>query len=426
MSRGRVVSVILALALFTLYGVRAAIGWVGGTARSEGKHLADSGRYEEALPLLERGTLGLESTETLWLRAQVRLALWQDLRADGEEPEDLVGLLEAAHREYTEAISMNPASGWHWAGLGRLYHQRERLERFRHGVSLSMLDLNPARWVGRPGRIAIGLTRIGIEREPTVYTFHDQLAFILLDYWLRESALQAVRESARVQPDYRFHAYDNLTPVPRDLLDAFAEASREALHKTPFLRDTLHLLALGRLEIRRKHFLQAERDLRAALEAPGDELNRAEGNYYLGIALAELGRDEEALEALVRAEEHPNFRSAAVAARGRVAERRGDLEEALRLLRHARRLSPTKLSHILDYARVARAAGEWKKAEEALTWGTLIHPQDARPWRALVLTYTAAGKRVDAERALAELERIEGSEASTNRLRALLESAPGP
>jgi tetratricopeptide (TPR) repeat protein len=424
MRRGHKLLSLAAFLLLAIYGVRAVSAWIGGPAYSRGRHLVDRGSYDQALPLLERGTLGLKASATLWLRGKVRVGLWLDGMALGQDPVDLEHYLLDAHREYTRAIAMSPASGWYWSSLGALYHQVERLERVREPVSLDLLGRSPWAWVGRPGRVAIGMTRMGIAREPAVYPFHDQLAVIFWDYELEEPALEAVREAARVQPVFRFHGFGTIEPVPEVLIDAFADASREALGRTPFLRRTLHMLALARLEYRRGNLDRAERDLLDSLEAPGEKLNRAEAHYYLGLVLTGKERYEEAVEAFRTAEElHPNFETVGVAGQARVAEAQGRTEEAMELLHRARRLEPRNLRYVLEFARLAREVGEWKKAEAALRWGITVDPGDSRLWRSLVVTFIRMERPQEARWALGQLERIEGASASVRSLRDTIERA---
>jgi tetratricopeptide (TPR) repeat protein len=321
---------------------------------------------------------------------------------------------------------MSPASGWYWASLGALYHQVERLRRFRQPVSLDSLGRDPMSRVGTPGRVAIGMTRMGIDREPAVYPFHDQLAVIFWEYGLEQATLEAVRATARVQPVFRFHGFGTMEPVPDEVIDAFAEASRDALGHTPFLRRTLHLLALARLEYRRGNLNQAERDLRAALEAPGERLNRAEGQYYLGLVLSAEQRYDEAIEAFQSAESlHPNFQAGSIAGQAKVAEAQGRLSDALELLQRARRLEPRELRYVLEFARLAREAGEWKKAEAALRWGVTVHPEDGRPWKDLARTYIGLKRYLDAREAVEQLERIEGKSPAVRRLRAAIDEGEG-
>lgn len=426
MRGGRSWPVLLAITLVALFGARALSGWVAGPAWSRGSRLAAAEHYEEALPALERAAAGAGRSAALWLRGEVRMGLWEERLVAGESPADLEGLVALAHRDYTEAIAMSPASGWYWASLGGLYHQVERLQRSRQPFDLSLLRPDPWAAVGRPGRIALGATRTAIEREPTVYTFHDQLALMFLEYGLNGPALEAVRRSARVQPIYELHDYRSLDPVPRELLDAFAQASRAALGRTPFLRRAVHLIALGRLEMRRGRPEEAEQDLRAALEAPGHALNRAEGRYLLGLALTELGRDDEAEEALLLAGASPPFEAAAAVGRARIADRQGRREDALELLRTARRLEPGELAYALEFARIAREGGEWKMAEEALRWGVSLHPDDPRPWKALLTTSIELGRWGEANRALRELERLEGPNETVVRFREIIERAGTP
>ena len=72
---------------------------------------------------------GATRSAALWLRGEARMGLWEKRLVAGEDAADLEELLHEAHRDYTAAIAMSPASGWYWASLGALYHQVERLQR---------------------------------------------------------------------------------------------------------------------------------------------------------------------------------------------------------------------------------------------------------------------------------------------------------
>jgi tetratricopeptide (TPR) repeat protein len=404
-----------AVALCAIYLVRAVYGWVGGLAEGPGRRNAQWGYYERAVPYLERAAVGEARAELLWLTAQSRMGIWHDRLNAGAATNELRELLLVAYEEYTEAISMSPASGWYRAALADLYHQIERVERFQSGDALQLLEYGPWAFVGRPGRVAVGLARTAIELEPTVFTLHDQEAFTLLDYKLRVEALEAVRASARVQPIFRIHAYKNLSPVPTDILDVFALGARESLGHTPYLRPALHHLALGRLELRRGDPEQAKRDLEASLEVPGESLNRAEAHYYLGLVHTELGEYEQALERLAQAEEHPSFVSGSISAQARVARLQGRPEEALILLRKARSLQPRRLDLALEYARIAGELGEWDKAEAALRWAAQVHSESTAPLVQLARVYRAQGDRQAAVRVIDELERMLGGSSEVVR-----------
>jgi len=425
-SRARIALVALALVVLAHYGLRAAVAALAAPHYVRGRHLAAQGRYDAALPQLERGAIGGQRPETRWLTAQVRIGIWQNKLWEGASAEEVEPQLVRAFAEYTEAIAASPATGWYWASLGDLYHQRERQMRYESGVPLESLRWGPWGRVGRAGRVAIGLMRLGIELEPTAHHLRDQLAFTLYDYGLDDLALEAVRESARVLPDYSFHSYDQLDPLPEGLLEAFADASREALGHTPLLRRTLALIALGRMDLRLGRLEQAERDLLGALDAPGDRLNRAEAHYYLGLVLMRQERWDEAAAHLVAAERHPNFESPAVAARAALAERRGDLRAALDLLARARRLRPGQVSYALDYARVALALGETPRAEQALKWANQVDPADWRARRDLVRLYLDAGRLAEARTTLDSLRGVWQAAAEVRRLDAELAERGGP
>ena len=416
-------ALVMALLLLGGYATRAVYG-LRAAGYSHGRRLAAAAKFDQALPLLERSAVGQDRAAALWLTAQVRLGIWHDRLAQGEEPESMGELMGQAYREYTEAISLSPASGWYWAALGDVYHQRERMERFRAGFPLELLDAGPWARVGRPGRLAVGMGRIAVRREPTVYTLQDQLAFQLMDYGVSGEALEVVRRSAAVQPIYRLHAYPDLDPLPPGLLDAFAEGALAALGRAPFLARVYHLLALGRLELRREDPTAAEGFLREALEVPGTRINRAEAEYYLGRALAAQGREAEALAALERAGKHPTFSADALAERAAIAESAGRFEEALGLLDEARLADRRKLRLALDFARVARRQGAWTRAEAALRWAVAVHSEDPRPLKALGMTYLEQSKFDKAREVLAQLEKLGPGSRETLQLRAALEAQP--
>jgi tetratricopeptide (TPR) repeat protein len=109
-------------------------------------------------------------------------------------------------------------------------------------------------------------------------------------------------------------------------VDAFAVGAREALGRAPYLRRARHLIALGRVELRRGNLEQAEADLRAAQQVPGDAINRAEAHYYLGLVMTRQGRHTEALEHLDLAQKHRYLEPYAIAAKRRAIEARDRVE----------------------------------------------------------------------------------------------------
>lgn len=398
---------LLMLALALVFVFRAGVGWVAGMADSQGRRLSAAGRYESAIPLLDRGAIGQNRVATLWLAGEARLGLYQ-VELDQDAPaERLDPLLAETFQVETDAISRSPASGWTWASLADVYHQQERERIHSRGLSLGMVEENRWAFVNRPGRIAIGLLRTAIEREPTQYLFYDQLAFVLFDYGLMDEAIEVVRQSATVQPDFGQHEYTRLPTIPAFVLDAFVESSRESLGNAPLIQQFNHLLALGKLELRRGKSVEAERDLRAALERPGTEINYSEARFLLGIALKNQGRHDEAVALFIEAAEEPVFRPASLAARAAIAEQAGDLEQALSLMRQARRLEPRQLDYGLSYARMAVRFEKPEWAEEALRWSIQVHPRDPRPLRQLERLLLDEEKTHEAGEVRRKLDRIE-------------------
>lgn len=412
----------VALLLVALYAARAGVGWTAGLAYAEGRALARQGYYEEALPLLERAVAGADRAAIVWLRAEVRDGLYKLRQAADEGGPETDELLRQAHSDYFEAISLSPASGWYWVSLGRTYFDLDRETVSRSGFELDRLEQDPWSVPGRDGLIGIGMTRLGVTREGGVYSLQDELVTMLLEAGLTETALEAVGRTARVQPLYYAHAFSTMRPTPARVVDAFAEAAREALGQTPFLPTSKHLAALARVEQMRGNYAQAEIDARASFEHPATVLQRAEAWFLLGVSLMEQGRFDEALEAFVTAQEHPNLRVASLRRQAGIAERTGRQEDALGHYRTLRRLEPRNLEHVLGYARIARALEKFEQAEAALLGARGIHPDRAEPDQQLIMLYLDRGELLIADRELRRLEKEFGEgagRAQRQRLMAL-------
>jgi len=404
-----------------LYGAWAARGIVGGAAYARGKPLASEGRYEEALPLLERAGSVPRRLETCWLRGEVRLGRFDRLEPDRRRGKDGILLLESAAEDLLEAASACPASGWPWSGLAETYERLEREGSGRRSFDLSLLEKGPWARVGRPGRVAVGLARIAIEKEPQVAAHHDRHALILYRLGLETEALEAVRAAARALPLFDEHSFSKLEPFPREFLEAFAEESRKAIGKAPLLSRERHYLGLGQLERRLGRLDRAEADLRAALEEPADSLRRAEDYFHLAMVLSDQRKWEEADRAYERAAEAPVFRPASALARARIAEELGRPERALDWLAEARRLRPADPDLVLAHARLARRLGRFEEAIEAYRWAVVLAPGRREVRLELARTELERANLSGAESAVRDFERDFGPDSESRAL--LLEIA---
>lgn len=413
-------------ALSIVFVVRAGYGLVAGLSFSEGRRLARIGRYEQALPLLDRAVVGELAPEALWLAAEVRLGLWQQRIEDGADPEDVASLLAEAYVDASAALAGNPASGWYWMSLGNLYHQAERLSAHRQGVPLNLAGQDRWAFVGRPGRIAIGMMRIGLTREPNWYPFHDQLAYVYYDYWLRAEALEAVYRSALALPVYELHAYRTLRPPDPDIVDAFARGALDSLGHVPWMWPVRHRIALGRLEVRRENWVEAEAHLRKALDLEGIPLNVAEAHYYLGLSLNGQGRFEEGRTALIEAEKQPPMEPLSVIAQADLAERLDQWERALDLWARAKRLDPHRIDVQLRLAQAARATGHHDRAIHTLREAARSNPARAEPLVELTALFLEQKDFAKARAALADLERRSPAHPSIVTLRRQLETRRTP
>lgn len=412
----------LLCALSIVLAVRASYGFVGGLSFSEGRRLARIGDYERALPLLDRSAVGELDSEARWLAAEVRLGLWQQRIEDGADPKDVASLLAAAYRDASAALASSPASGWYWMALGNLYHQAERLSLHRQGIPLGLVGQDRWTFVGRPGRIAIGMMRIGLTREPNWYPFHDQLAYVYYDYRLKSETFEAVYRSALALPVYELHAYRSLRPPDAAILDAFTRGAIDSLGKVPWLRPVVHRIALGRLEVRRENWAAAEAHLREALAMATVPLNIAEIHYYLGLSLIGQQRFDEAAEALVAAETQ-TLEPLAVVARAGLAEQTGHWPEAIQLWLRARRLAPRRLDVSLRLARAARRNGLGDLAVHTMREAARTHPRRHEPLAELVLIFLDQGDAAKAREAFRNLEGLDPQHPSVAVARRRLERA---
>lgn len=398
------VAALVLLAFSLYYGYRSVEGWIGGLAYVKGKRLVNTGKYTEAIPFLERGDIGADRATALWLRAMAYGGAWQEKVMQQKPAEEVDPLLIQSNQDYLEALSLSPSCGWYWVEIGEMYHLWDGLQRMQTGNLLSFLGASPWAKVGRPGRVAIGMARRGIEEEPTTFDFRDRLSYMLLNYELEEEALEVVRAAARVQPLYDLHTYGDPQYLSPAVFNAFVEGSREALGKSPLIPKGQHLIALGRVEVRRGNDEQAEQDLRAALEEPGHELNRADTHYHLGLALMGQGRMAEALEYLRLSREHPNFEPQSWQMEAKIALAENRLEDALEIYRDLRRKDPRNLPLVTEFAKIARKLGRHDEVLEALRWAKTVDPADLRVAQRLILAYSEAGDRSSAERELTELK----------------------
>ena len=93
----------VAAAVLLLYAARAVSGLLGGAAYARGASLAAEGYYDQAIPLLERGAVGENRFEALWLLGEVRLGLWMLMEAADDPLEDRMAVLGQSISDYLRA-----------------------------------------------------------------------------------------------------------------------------------------------------------------------------------------------------------------------------------------------------------------------------------------------------------------------------------
>ena len=409
-----------------VYLIRAASGvWAQGAYQRGLGEVAD-GRYRDAVESLTQAMRGGgASVEAIWSCGDARLNMHDLLERDAATAAQARPLLAESARDFLEGLAIVPASGWYYDGLSGVYLRRERAARAARTLDFSVIA-TAAPWslVGDDGRVALGLLRLAIDRAGATAPFRDDLVLALAENGLMDEAKAAVGESAKVLPDFAAHdafAGDALSP---ELLEAFYRVSRASVGAAPLQDRERQLLGLSRLGRRLGHAAEAEADFRAALAAPATSLAHAEDAYHLAMMLIDLGRPDDAAAPLSAAEREPVFVSNVLQARGRIAENRGRLDEALRLYDQARRMEPRRVDMWLGYADVARRLGKTAQAGEALRWVIIIAPRDPLPRVRLAELYIGARDRLTAATVIAELRGIVGDSADVVRLEKALSSLP--
>jgi tetratricopeptide (TPR) repeat protein len=403
-------SSLAAIAIAGTLAARAVTGVPAGRAFRDGQQAVADGRLDVAARSLDRAAAGKNRSEALWLAARARIDLWWGLTLDeqrGPRGSDLLGAATA--RLLAERIA-SPASAWPTSDLGSVYACRETAARRTREIDLAALERGPWALVGEDGRIAIGLLREAIEREPAVAAMRDQLVLVLDGFGLRDEAVAAMAETARVLPDFDKHPAFSFEALPRDLVDAFWRASRAADPRdTPLQSGGARLVSSGKLGRRLGHLDEAEQDLRAALAVPATSLTRAEAAFHLAQVLVDRRRYDEAEPFLSRALAEPVFGPGVAGTRARIAEQQERWSDALGHLRDLRRWRGRDLDVLMEFADVARRAAAWEQAEEALRWAVVVRPDAPAPRRALVELFAARGDVAGARRALDDYLRSSAS-----------------
>jgi len=400
-----------------LFVARAASGVPAGWAYARGRASEAALRFDEVGSLMDRAAVGGNLTRALWRSGRARMKSWHGLPARDRFGGIGDGLLRSTAVRFLNARAASPGSAWFTAALAEVYGLRARSAREHRVVDLEALARGPWALVGDDGRIAIGLVRAAIDREPTNFEHRDQLVFLLEQNGLRGDALRAMDESARVLPDFSAHPDFVFEEMPLELVETFWRTSRAlAPDDAPLVPRDRYLLSLGQLGRRLGHLVEAEQDLRAALNVPNTRGVHSEEAFHLGLVLVDLGRFDEAETLLALAVREPVFRPEVTMTRARIAEIRGRWPEALAQLSEARRFQPRELWILLDFARVAQKTESWDQAEESLRWAILVHPEDPAPRRAMVEMYLAKGEKERARGALDEYVRSFGRTEEAARM----------
>ena len=400
------------------YGIPAA--WDG----RRGQALMDQRQFGDATALLDHAALGADRAGMMWMAGRSWVGYWFSLREDVREAPRGEDALRAATARFLAVRVASPASAWSTSELADVYACRESIVRSRRVTDLDALDRGPWALVSDDGRIAIGLARAAVLREPNSCAMRDRLALLLDENGLRAEALAAMADAARVLPDFFSHPELTFDSLPVELVDSFWRAARDVdPDDVPLLSRERQFLAVGLLGRRLGHLNEAERDFRSALNTPDTRLSHAEAAFHLGLVLVDRDRFDEAETMLARAVLEPVFEPGVAETRARVAIKRERWTDALLQLREVRKTRPRDVPVLVQFAWVAQKAAAWDQAEEALRWAILVHPEDASPRRALVEMFLAKGEKAAARRALDEYVLSVGTTDDVTRLEATMMEA---
>ena len=394
----------LALALLVVAAIFAFRGVVGGAAYSAGLRMADRGDYVAAAAELDRGAIGGNRFEALWMGGDVRLGVWDRLGVDslaGAEGERLAG--EAADR-FLAADREVAGSGWTLAGLAAAYRRAELADAVDRTVDLAWIGHPSWAQVGRYGRIAVGLGRLAVAREPAVAEHRDAIVETYLSFGLRQEAIGALREAARVQPLLETPRGFDSDALDDEMRTAFYEGAKDALGSAPMARPVAHLLSLGKTAFRLGRYDESRLWFEKVLEGPSWRMADAEARFWLGLAAERSGHPEQAKEYFESVQAVPNFRLASLDWLARLAERRGDWREAVRSLETLRRESPNRSAVVSRWARAKAELGEIPPAIEVVRAELQRNPGDTDLLVTILELQLQAGDLDSARRSLRSLE----------------------
>jgi tetratricopeptide (TPR) repeat protein len=410
---------LLLWAICLLFAWRAFEGFRGGLAWRDARFAADAGHYGATLAALDRGAeFGAHAFDAAWLRGEVQLGEWDWDEGTYDEADRTLALASEAFRR---SVRYAPSSPYGWQGMAGVYRRLALKQAVGNAFDLSRLaETGEARLLPEARR-ALRALRLAIALAPTDYERWDDLANMYFWFGLKDEALVAVADSARVQPMYRFHAYRENEST--ELLQAFAKGARESLGQTPMLRREFHLLSLGMLAYRLGEFEEAKNRLTEARDATTFTRRRTEAELWLGRTWEALGDDERAEQNYVASMEEPYFHDRALAARAGIDERHERFESALEKYATLRRSAPRNLTYALAYARMAERLDRHDMVLEALRWAKTIHAGDYHPRVELLEYHLRQGDDSSAFMEFRDLARLATlDEAELERLRRKIES----
>jgi tetratricopeptide (TPR) repeat protein len=267
--------------------------------------------------------------------------------------------LEKAILTYREAIRHEPGDPNTWAQMARAYQALAVARRASRPIDLS--GLGDAKATREPeDDLAVAAITRALELEPSNYIYVDYLAGLRYAQGY-EDALDWYRRGARILPRMNAHPYlADPAEVPDEVAQAAVLGARDALGARNVVVDSQILAEISLFHSRRGRYQEAADVCLEAIDA-GHPFS-AELWTRRGLWLDRVGKVDLARQAFLRSLEIKPDRALSHFGLAQIAEREGDLEEALARFRVARDQAPKILRFQLAFARALDGTGRTEEA----------------------------------------------------------------
>ena len=341
-----------------------------------GQHSFDAWDAGAALSAFDaaRDVYGAESG--VW-RRNGDLALYiHDYPQQVEGQYDPAEMLAHGWEGYAGAILRCPVDSWSWTGIAEIARNRVEFKEAKTGIDLGALDRRRQGILDPERAIALAAARLAVELKPSGFQELDVLASVYDSMGDHEVAARVLAESARMMPVTSYHVWGSGPRLSRPQYDAILEGLREGTQRAPsFERSLLYREIAG--------FARAQGDYATALEHAVIAEQNAKtpyevyaANWEMARILEQLGRFEEALEAIQEARSNLDDPGALSRKLGSLEYRLGRVKDACVSLRDAVRRVPDNDALRMQAARACEDAGEFAITKQ-LYVEAVVDPTDS-------------------------------------------------